>query len=77
MNLEKNAGPLIGIIVVIGGFIMMWFRPEAKVEALMMAVVAYYFGSSVGSRIKDEAFKIMARVNGKREEPCEPEKPVG
>jgi len=74
LNLKDNAGPIIGIITVVGGFVMMWFKPEAKVETLMMAVLTFYFGSSWGSRLKDEAFKLMAQFNErKKEETCDTE----
>jgi hypothetical protein len=34
----------------------------------MMAVLTFYFESSVGSRLKDEAFKLMAQFNERKKE---------
>jgi len=53
--LKDGVAPLLAIIIVVGGFLIIVYRPEAKTEivALMMAVISFYFGSSKSSQAKD------------------------
>lgn len=56
--LKENIAPVIAIVTVIGGFLYLFYGPQedrAAVIALMMLAPTYYFGSSPGSRSKDEA----------------------
>lgn len=62
---------LLAVGTVAGGFSILYLRPELKTEtvALMMAVLSYYFGSSDGSRLKDN---ILAKLHEGKNEPDGP-----
>lgn len=52
---------ILSIIIVVGGGVMIWLIPSAKTElvAIIMVVVGYHFGSSEGSRSKDNVIRTM------------------
>ena len=55
--LKDNISPILAILAIIGGFGYLFWGPQADrsaVIALMMLAPTYYFGSSPGSRAKDE-----------------------
>ena len=56
---KDSVVPLLAIITLVGGFVVVWFRPDAKTEivAMMVMVLSFYFGSSKGSQVKDETIK--------------------
>lgn len=55
--LVESVAPLLAILVVVFGFGIIIYRPEAKTEivALMTMVLSFYFGSSKSSQAKDAA----------------------
>ena len=57
--LKEGVAPLLAVIVVVGGFLVIAYLPDAKTEivGLMTYVLAYYFGSSKSSQAKDEVIK--------------------
>ena len=57
--LKDGVAPLLAVLVVVGGFLIIVYRPEAKTEivGLMTLVLAFYFGSSKSSQAKDEVIK--------------------
>ncbi len=57
--LKDGVAPLLAIMVIIGGFMVIIYLPDAKTEivGLMTYVLAYYFGSSRSSQAKDEVIK--------------------
>ena len=57
--LKDGVAPLLAVLVVVGGFLIIIYRPEAKTEivGLMTLVLAFYFGSSKSSQAKDEVIK--------------------
>lgn len=62
--LIKEVTPaVLAFIVVCGGFVTMYLKPEAKTEiiGLMTLVLSFYFGSSRGSEEKNKA--LFQNVN--------------
>jgi uncharacterized membrane protein YfcA len=59
--LKDSVAPLLAIIVVIGGFVMMYLKPEQKTEiaGMITIVLMFYFGSSKGSQDKDQIIANM------------------
>jgi uncharacterized membrane protein YfcA len=57
--LKDGVAPLLAVIIVVGGFLVIIYMPDAKTEivGLMTYVLAYYFGSSRSSQAKDEVIK--------------------
>ena len=57
--LKDGVAPLLAVLVVVGGFLIIIYRPEAQTEivGLMTLVLAFYFGSSKSSQAKDEVIK--------------------
>ena len=55
-DLNKNIASILALIIVCGGLPLIAFVPSVKTEmvALLMAVIGFYFGSSTGSRRKDD-----------------------
>lgn len=55
-QLKLDIEAIIAIITVLGGFTIMWFKPDLKSEAqaAILVVLTFYFGSSPGSRRKDD-----------------------
>ena len=65
--LQTNVSSVIALILVIGCLAVIVYKPEAKTEmvAIVMVIVGYYFGSSQGSRNKDnDKDKIIAALKG-------------
>lgn len=62
--LKDGVAPLLAILVTIGGFLIIIYRPEAKTEiiGLMTLVLAFYFGSSRSSQAKDDAISTQLQV---------------
>lgn len=61
--LKENIAPVLAIITVSGGFLYLFYGPEADraaVIALMMLAPTFYFGSSPGSRAKDDSLVKLA-----------------
>ena len=54
--LKDGVAPLLAILVVVGGLLIVCFRPESKTEIVGMItmVLAFYFGSSRSSQAKDD-----------------------
>lgn len=54
--LKDSVAPLLAILVVVGGFVMMYLKPEQKTEiaGMITIVLMFYFGSSKGSQEKDQ-----------------------
>ena len=54
--LKDGVAPLLAVMVMVGGFSVIIWRPDAKTEiiGLMTLVLSFYFGSSKSSRDKDE-----------------------
>jgi len=59
--LRDSVAPLLAIIVVVGGFVMMYLKPEQKTEiaSMITVVLMFYFGSSKGSQDKDATIANM------------------
>ena len=57
--LSEGVAPLLAIITIVGGFVVIWHKPELKTEvvAMMTMVLMFYFGSSKGSQAKDNTIK--------------------
>ena len=57
--LAEGVAPLLAIMIIGGGFTVLFYKPEVKTEtvAMMMAVIGFYFGSSKGSQAKDATIK--------------------
>ncbi len=55
-DLNKYITPILALIIVGGGLPLIAFVPSVKTEivAILMAVIGFYFGSSTGSRRKDD-----------------------
>jgi uncharacterized membrane protein YfcA len=62
--LKDGVAPLLAILVTIGGFLIIIYRPEAKTEiiGLMTLVLAFYFGSSRSSQAKDDAITTQLQA---------------
>ena len=66
--LVEGVAPLLAVMIITGGFLVLFYKPEVKTEtvAMMMAVIGYYFGSSKGSQAKDNTIKDqLDKENGK------------
>ena len=65
--LKDGVAPLLAVMVVGGGFFVLFYRPEVKTEtiALMTMVLGFYFGSSKSSQAKDET--ISKVIEDKKE----------
>lgn len=59
--MKDAVAPVLAVITVVGGFSMLYLRPENKTEiiGLMTLVLAFYFGSSKGSQDKDQTIKEL------------------
>ena len=59
--LKEGVAPLLAVLVVVMGFVTIWYRPECKTEivALMVLVLSFYFGSSKSSQAKDEVISTQ------------------
>ena len=70
--LKDGVAPLLAILVVVMGFVTIWYRPECKTEivALMVLVLSFYFGSSKSSQAKDEVIgnQLAAKDNTIKEQ---------
>jgi hypothetical protein len=57
--LKEGVAPFLAIVTVLGGFIMIYVKPDSKTEVivLMTMVLQYYFGSSKSSQAKDDTIK--------------------
>lgn len=68
--MKDAVAPVLAVLTVLGGFVVIFYKPEAKTEivALMTMVLAFYFGSSKGSENKDNT--IASQLKG-------PQGPVG
>jgi len=62
--LKDSVAPLLAILVVVGGFVMMYLRPEQKTEiaGMITVVLMFYFGSSKGSQDKDQIIANLPPV---------------
>lgn len=62
--LNKIIVPVLALIVVIGGGVMLYFSPNADVRTaasnLVMLVLGYFFGTSLGSRKANDALHDIA-----------------
>ncbi len=60
---ERGTQSLIALMVVAAGFGLLYTNPALKTEAvaLMTFVLGYYFGSSPGSRAKDDTLTQIAK----------------
>lgn len=56
-----SVGSVLAIIVTVGGFILIGFKPDVKTEtiALMTLVLSFYFGSSKGSQDKNDTISKL------------------
>ena len=64
-QLKESIAPILAILTVVGGFLYLFYGPNedrAAVIALMMLAPTFYFGSSPGSRTKDEALVKIAET---------------
>ena len=67
--LKDSVAPLLAIIVVVGGFAMMYLKPDQKTEiaGMITVVLMFYFGSSKGSQDKDQTIANMRPIE---RDPC-------
>lgn len=61
---KESVAPVLAILIVVGGFLVICYKPEAKTEivALMVMVIGFYFGSSKSSQSKDETISTQLAV---------------
>lgn len=71
--MKDAVGPVLAIVVTVGGFLVIYYKPENKTEiiGLMTLVLSFYFGSSKGSQAKDEAITRLTE-GGNSKPPPEP-----
>jgi len=63
---EGGVGPFLAVITIVGGFAMIYLKPDCKTEiiVLMTMVLQFYFGSSKSSQAKDETINAAMKKNG-------------
>jgi len=71
--LKDSVAPLLAILVVVGGFVMMYLKPEQKTEiaGMITVVLMFYFGSSKGSQDKDQIIANLPPTE--KRECCKPD----
>lgn len=75
-QLAEVMTPFLAFVVILGGFFLIYSRPDVKTEiiGLMTLVLSFYFGSSKGSQDKT---KILAKEIKYEEETEKPSTPTG
>lgn len=69
--MKDAIAPVLAFLVTVGGFLIIYFKPENKTEiiGLMTLVLSFYFGSSKGSERKDETIKETLEGGGNQPPP--------
>lgn len=72
--MKDAVAPVLSFLVTVGGFLIIYFKPENKTEiiGLMTLVLTFYFGSSKGSERKDETIADQLKGGGGNQPPPGP-----